>query len=88
MGENSEGRTGYPFLLPTLAAMLRFLDDARQMKTTPRRQSCDEKEPFGPGCRDFFWLVCRLIDNVKKEDAVKSWQEVSERWSEGGEGGK
>ena len=43
---------------------------------TARRQSCDEKEPFGPGSRDYFWLVCRLIDNIRKDDAVKSWQEV------------
>ena len=46
-----------------------------KMKTA-RRQSCDEKEPFGPGSRDYFWLVCRLVDNIKKDDAVKSWQEV------------
>ena len=76
MGENTEGKTGYQFLLPTLAAMLVFLDDAQKMKTAPRRQSCEEKEPYGPGSRDYFWLVCRLVDNVKKEDAFKSWQEV------------
>ena len=76
MGENSEGKSGYNFLLPTLAAMLVFLDDAQKMKTA-RRRSCDEKEPFGPGSRDYFWLVCGLVDNVKREDAVRSWQEVS-----------
>ena len=47
-----------------------------KMKTA-RRQSCDEKEPFGPGSRDYFWLVCRLVDNIRKDDAVKSWHEAS-----------
>lgn len=22
------------------------------------------KEPYGPACRDYFWLVCRLIDGL------------------------
>lgn len=28
-----------------------------------------EKEPPGPGCRDYFWLVCRFVDSISKEDA-------------------
>ena len=75
MGENSDGKAGYGFLLPTLSHMLVFIDDAQKMKSV-RRQTTEEKEPFGPGCRDYFWLVCRLVDNVKKEDAEKSWEEV------------
>lgn len=27
-----------------------------------------EKEPQGPGCRDYFWLVCRFVDSISKED--------------------
>ncbi|KAG6460492.1 hypothetical protein O3G_MSEX012016 [Manduca sexta] len=25
------------------------------------------KEPYGPACRDYFWLVCRLIDGLPEE---------------------
>ncbi len=76
MGENSDGKSGYGFLLPTLSHMLVFIDDAQKMKSV-RRQATEDKEPFGPGCRDYFWLVCRLVDNVKKEDAERSWEEVT-----------
>jgi len=29
-----------------------------------------EKEPQGPGCRDYFWLVCRFVDSISKDDAI------------------
>ena len=38
-----------------------------------------EKEPFGPGCRDYFWLVCRLVDSINKEDAKQSWELVRQQ---------
>ena len=22
------------------------------------------KEPFGPACRDYFWVLCRLVENL------------------------
>ncbi|KAL4703273.1 hypothetical protein ACJJTC_009248 [Scirpophaga incertulas] len=25
------------------------------------------KEPYGPACRDYFWLVCRLIDGLPED---------------------
>lgn len=37
-------------------------------------QSQEDKEPYGPGCRDYFWLVCALLDGVTKTDSVDSWQ--------------
>ncbi|XP_034942559.1 ubiquitin carboxyl-terminal hydrolase puf [Chelonus insularis] len=27
----------------------------------------DGKEPYGPACRDYFWLVCRLVDALPAE---------------------
>lgn len=39
-------------------------------------QCQEEKEPYGPGCRDYFWLLCRLVENVTPEDATNSWQQV------------
>lgn len=27
-----------------------------------------EKEFLGLGCRDYFWLVCRFVDSIFKED--------------------
>lgn len=33
--------------------------------------SDDGKEPYGPACRDYFWLLCRLVDTLTPE-MVKS----------------
>ncbi|CAG2061053.1 unnamed protein product, partial [Timema podura] len=27
----------------------------------------DGKEPYGPACRDYFWLLCRLVDSLPDE---------------------
>ncbi|KAL3873492.1 hypothetical protein ACJMK2_036602 [Sinanodonta woodiana] len=71
LGKTVEGKTGYPFLLPILSRLLTFLEDALQIK--PQKNidvdQPKEKEPFGPGCRDYFWLLCRFVDNISKEDA-------------------
>jgi len=39
-------------------------------------QNHEEKEPFGPGCRDYFWLMQHLIDGIAKEDVELSWEQV------------
>jgi hypothetical protein len=28
----------------------------------------DGKELFGPGCRDYFWLLCQLIQGFAKDE--------------------
>ncbi|KAL4238015.1 Ubiquitin carboxyl-terminal hydrolase 34 [Mactra antiquata] len=71
-GKTAEGRTGYPFLLPILASLLSFLSDALKIK--PQKRLDDEgspkdKEPYGPGCRDYFWLTCRFVESISKQDA-------------------
>jgi len=40
-------------------------------------QNHEEKEPFGPGCRDYFWLLFHLIDGITKEDVELSWEQGS-----------
>lgn len=56
-----------------LAILLQFLDDAQSMQPQ-RRESCQGqglqleepgKEPFGPACRDYFWVLCRLVESLQ-----------------------
>ncbi|XP_052769790.1 ubiquitin carboxyl-terminal hydrolase 34-like isoform X3 [Mya arenaria] len=71
-GRTAEGKTGYPFLLPILSSLLTFLSDALKIKPQKRLDdegSPKEKEPYGPGCRDYFWLVCRFVESISKTDA-------------------
>ncbi|XP_052272263.1 ubiquitin carboxyl-terminal hydrolase 34-like isoform X3 [Dreissena polymorpha] len=71
-GRTAEGKTGYPFLLPVLASLLSFLADALKIKPQKRLDdegSPKEKEPYGPGCRDYFWLTCRFVESISKADA-------------------
>ncbi|XP_074662968.1 ubiquitin carboxyl-terminal hydrolase 34-like [Tubulanus polymorphus] len=81
-GQTVDGsKKGYCFLLPLLSSLLTFLDYAKKMKPLKTAdfhledgKDCP-KEPYGAGCRDYFWLVCRLVESITKEDAVKSWEE-------------
>ena len=27
------------------------------------------KEPYGPACRDYFWIICRLVDNLEDNES-------------------
>ncbi|XP_078316021.1 ubiquitin carboxyl-terminal hydrolase 34-like isoform X4 [Crassostrea virginica] len=73
LGKTADGKTGYTLLLPTLASLLSFLEDALSIKPVKNLEveglKEKEKEPPGPGCRDYFWLVCRFVDSISKEDA-------------------
>ena len=52
---------------------LQFLDEAQSMQPQRRDSSCTQhqglhlqldepgKEPFGPACRDYFWVLCRSV---------------------------
>ncbi len=68
MGQSTTGgRTGLSCTAPLLSILLEFLDDALVMTPSPRKELLhhDEgKEPFGPACRDYFWILCRLVDNL------------------------
>eukprot|EP00095_Tigriopus_kingsejongensis_P002851 maker-scaffold442_size170051-snap-gene-0.33 protein:Tk02851 transcript:maker-scaffold442_size170051-snap-gene-0.33-mRNA-1 annotation:"hypothetical protein TcasGA2_TC009817" len=72
MGSTTNGQTGQSCTAPLLSILLEFLDDALVM--TPMRKEAlqhpmlhmeDGKEPFGPACRDYFWILCRLVDNLR-----------------------
>ncbi|XP_063231242.1 ubiquitin carboxyl-terminal hydrolase 34 isoform X2 [Bacillus rossius redtenbacheri] len=59
-----------------LGHMLQYLGVAESMR--PQKLETlhhpaaaeDGKEPYGPACRDYFWLLCRLVDSLP-EDLVK-----------------
>ncbi|XP_064621669.1 ubiquitin carboxyl-terminal hydrolase 34-like isoform X2 [Lineus longissimus] len=78
-GTTADGsKNGYSFLLPLLSCLLTFLDVAKNMKPLRTAEFDDKevmKEPYGPCCRDYFWLVCRLVESISREDATKSWEE-------------
>ncbi|RVE55279.1 hypothetical protein evm_000177 [Chilo suppressalis] len=65
-------------LAPLLQLLLEHLPRAADMRPhhTPQHQHHHEvvhhhaeegKEPYGPACRDYFWLVCRLIDGLPED---------------------
>ncbi|KAG8239783.1 hypothetical protein J437_LFUL019423, partial [Ladona fulva] len=35
--------------------------------TALRHHSEDGKEAYGPACRDYFWLLCRLVDGLPED---------------------
>ncbi|XP_077536768.1 ubiquitinyl hydrolase 1 puf isoform X3 [Haemaphysalis longicornis] len=65
LGVDADGRGGQAYINPVLASLLDFLSAAQSMQ--PLRQDEGEKEPYGPGCRDYFFLVCQLVDNLDDE---------------------
>lgn len=65
-------------IVPMLNRLLKHLVVAEAMQPSHRRRPDlplhlhsaiheDGKEPYGPACRDFFWLVCRLVDALPEE---------------------
>lgn len=67
-------------IVPMLNTLLEYLVVAEAMQPSHRRRPDlplhlhsaldDGKEPYGPACRDYFWLVCRLVDALP-EDAIR-----------------
>ncbi|CAH1127870.1 unnamed protein product [Ceutorhynchus assimilis] len=58
---------------PMLAQLLTYLEKAENMrpqKIESMQPQEDGKEPYGPACRDYFWLVSRLVDSLP-DDLVK-----------------
>ena len=57
--------TGSSCTSPLLSVLLEFLDDALIMKPIRRdsHHSLEQegKEPYGPACRDYFWILCRYL---------------------------
>ncbi|XP_055079983.1 ubiquitin carboxyl-terminal hydrolase 34 isoform X2 [Periophthalmus magnuspinnatus] len=56
------------FLLLAASTLLKFLSDAQALK--PLRAEDYEEEPLlRTGCKEYFWLLCKLIDNIHVKDA-------------------
>lgn len=50
---------------PLIRTLIRYLPKAEQMRNCYNEVQQEEepaKELFGPACRDYFWLLCRLMD--------------------------
>ena len=67
----SGARTGPSCTAPLLSVLLEFLDDALVMKPIRRDNhhalEQEGKEPYGPACRDYFWILCRYVLHQKLE---------------------
>uniref|UniRef100_A0A1A9ZZN0 ubiquitinyl hydrolase 1 n=1 Tax=Glossina pallidipes TaxID=7398 RepID=A0A1A9ZZN0_GLOPL len=67
-------------LAPLLRKLISFLSVAEKMTSyghqNPYVLGDDGKEPYGPACRDYFWLLARLVDTLSP-DMVKSSLESS-----------
>ena len=68
-----------------LAILLDFLDDAQSMQPQ-RRENCQGsqglhleepgKEPFGPACRDYFWVLCRLVESLQVKEETAQYVDI------------
>lgn len=55
---------------PVLSRLISFLPVAEKMvsQTVNSHLIADDgKDPYGPACRDYFWLLCRLVDTLTPE---------------------
>lgn len=73
---------GYDTLLgPILARLISFLPMAEKMISQNNGHSHlmvdDGKDPYGPACRDYFWLLCRLVDTLTPEIVRESYDDPS-----------
>jgi ubiquitin carboxyl-terminal hydrolase 34 len=72
-------KTYNELLAPLLSKLVSFLPMAEQMRPAHLHMHLsphDEgKEPYGPACRDYFWLLCRLVDALTPELIKESLDE-------------
>ncbi|ALC45917.1 CG5794 [Drosophila busckii] len=58
-------------LAPLLHKLIALLPRAEQMSSSTQHTqfllSEEGKEPYGPACRDYFWLLARLVDTLTPE---------------------
>lgn len=62
-------KTYSELIVPLLVLLISFLPVAEKMRTQTVCYSLNEdgKEPYGQACRDYFWLLSRLVDNTTPE---------------------
>jgi ubiquitin carboxyl-terminal hydrolase 34 len=80
LGFTAEGKTGHIFIPQLLNSLLSFLKVAQSMRAPKVSENEDifipDKEPYGPGCKDYFWLVCRLVDSLDSQHITENAHEV------------
>ncbi|XP_036605909.1 ubiquitin carboxyl-terminal hydrolase 34-like [Trichosurus vulpecula] len=59
------------FLLLTASTLLKFLPDAQALKPT-KTEDYEEEPVLIPGCKEYFWLLRKLIDNIHVKDASQT----------------
>ncbi|XP_018120315.1 ubiquitin carboxyl-terminal hydrolase 34 isoform X2 [Xenopus laevis] len=59
------------FLLLAASTLLKFLPDAQALKPV-RMEDYEEEMILRPGCKEYFWLLCKLIDNIHVKDASQT----------------
>lgn len=66
LGSSVAGENGAESIPPLAAALLRSLPAALHVRWASAGSGMEEggKEPYGPACRDYFWLLGRLLDSL------------------------
>ncbi|KAK1132977.1 hypothetical protein K0M31_014343 [Melipona bicolor] len=84
-GSEDENSSNHSLIVSMLNTLLEHLIIAEAMQPSHRKPDLplhlhpmldDGKEPYGPACRDYFWLVCRLVDSLP-EEAIKEGSDDS-----------
>lgn len=63
---------------PVLSRLVSFLPIAEKMVSqvsSAHQIMEDGKDPYGPACRDYFWLLCRLVDTLTPEIVRDSFED-------------
>lgn len=78
LGFTAEGKTGHIFIPQLLNSLIRFLKVAQSMRPPKVDDilNIQDKEPYGPGCKDYFWLICRLVDSLDSQQLNENIEEV------------
>ncbi|XP_071053277.1 ubiquitin carboxyl-terminal hydrolase puf isoform X2 [Onthophagus taurus] len=71
LGVSSQGDSfDNTLVAPMLSQLLLYMEKAEGMRPQKLEVPEDGKEPYGPACRDYFWLVSRLVDSLP-DDFIK-----------------
>ncbi|XP_037912392.1 ubiquitin carboxyl-terminal hydrolase puf isoform X3 [Hermetia illucens] len=71
-------KTYHELMAPLLQKLVSFLPIAEKMTSQNNQHHLtadDGKEPYGPACRDYFWLLARLVDTLTPEMVKESLDE-------------
>jgi ubiquitin carboxyl-terminal hydrolase 34 len=65
-------------IIPLLTNLISFLPVAEKMRTQYQHYSLSDegKEPYGKACRDYFWLLGRLVDSTTPELLRGNFEDV------------